>query len=110
MSSMEGVMDWISRHCILTCGVECCHSLSPQFAHVYEEETGLGYLCLRVFMIPNSEIGINSHLIWKERHVSKDFRYACYFQRKIPLEELYMITFTWKCPVFPKSHQAGAYS
>lgn len=63
MSSMEGVMDWVSRHWILTCGVKCCHLLSPQFAHVYKVETGLGDLYRRMFMIPNSEMGTNSHLI-----------------------------------------------
>ena len=56
-------MDWVSRHWVLTCGVKCCHLLSPQFAHVYKVETGLGDLYRGMFMIPNSEMGTNSHLI-----------------------------------------------
>ena len=63
MSSMERVMDWISRYRVLTHGVKCCHFFSPQFVHLYKKETRLDNLYLNMLMASNSVIRTHSHLI-----------------------------------------------
>ena len=92
MSSMEGVMGWISGHSILTHRVKCCHSLKPAvYSLIQERNWTRQSLSKHAY---GSKLCNQNRFTLIVPSIYKHFQNECYFQPKILLEKLHIIYLT----------------